>query len=53
MYKNYKPDSDTTCIECRKPIGAEEYNYTKLKSYPPVFIHKKCYEKYFSKESEK
>ena len=44
MPKDYNPNPHTLCSLCRKPIGNEEYYYTKTKGYPPVFVHKKCYD---------
>lgn len=45
MARGYKPEPHTVCVECRQPIGSEEYYYTKKRGYPPTFIHKSCYEK--------
>lgn len=53
MARDYKPEPHTVCVECRQPIGNEEYIYTKTRGYPPTFIHKRCYEKLLPKKGVK
>ncbi len=46
MSKGYKPTEHTKCIDCNKPITeGESYYWSKPRKYPPIFIHKSCYEK--------
>lgn len=52
MAKSYKPDEYTVCIECRQPIGGEEYIWTKMRGYPPAFIHKGCYDRLLPKKEQ-
>lgn len=50
--RDYKPSDNTKCIECGELIGGEEYYWSKSKGYPPVFIHKRCYETLLPKKGE-
>lgn len=44
-----EPIPHTVCVECKQPIGSEEYYWTESRGYPPIFIHKRCYEKLLPK----
>lgn len=48
-----KPTDGSKCIECGNPIGKEYYYWSKLRGYPLVFIHKRCYEALLPKKGEK
>lgn len=52
MPRNYKPETHSVCAECGQPINNEEYHWTKSKGYPPVFIHKRCFEGLLPKNKE-
>lgn len=48
-----KPTDTTKCIECGELIGEEEHYWSKSRGYPPIFIHKRCYEKLLPKKGAK
>lgn len=52
MVKDYRPEAHTVCVECLRPIGGEDYHWAKSKGRPPVFIHRRCYEKLLPKKGE-
>lgn len=50
--RTIKPTSNTKCVECRELIGEEPHYWTKSRGYPPVFVHKKCYESLLPKKGK-